>query len=776
MSGSAVAKLAPSTMTELLAAGAVIVYDSVLGGGTVWQIAKSNLDGTWTVVTLPASATSERPRPICLTEDLWFVANVGGFPDPTSQSFGSECNRPMLRSDDTGATWAPTTVGDETCLTERDVSGDEINGLSRVARAADGRIWAVRKHGSTNSHPIRCDIYYSDSDGEDLTWVLSSTLTLAGINQPPFALLCHPTDPNIVVLISSETTGSDDRTVVYSTQNRGASWTKNNPTVASGNNFRHTTNGASSSHLLLPTGRLVISNRRVTSEQFQIYTSDNYGLTWQLRYTETLADEDVVATFRQYSWLNGGETIVGMRFPADVSADLAVMVSSDYGTTWTPRTVNTLPTRNDNDYFYSPATDTIIAQCDNNNVANRIMSLADATGVGVAWTDVTGDLPLGDSSSIHWEGMASIPGLVLGTQIGQGQAAQAKACAVHVPIVGAACSRRHVFGGGDFDFELETFEYDGDGSGVPRQLLLAVVDADLAIIFRSDAGGGESNTSIKGVDSVWGTYTARLSSGVGGDNFIPSINSLGIIVSNLLNTIDNHFHGIVIKDPARIISRNWTGQAGALSLTGFGFRPAVAIATNRSNVRPGVIKTTTMPGAGSLNFGTGGGSVLTMVTDEIVSLDADGVSFAAAGAVSGCNEVGDNHYGVFISEDAPWLHLGSYLGTGIAKTILSEDCLYAMIMGDIAQDKVNRINTLLGDNTKAINSTNPNIFSDGITTMNPLAVGAHARVNQAASTPTYYFMAFTDPSAASPELVVDNRFPNAAAVLPGKPPPGTVSR
>lgn len=398
-------------MAGLVSTGKIaIVHDG--GGATTWDISfpPSSSYPSWTTVALPAEVTHERPRPICLTESLWFILNVGGFPSPTSKTAGSECNRQMARSQNGGATWDLISLGDETCTTDRAESGDEFNHFSRIVRAEDGRLWAARKKGTTTAHPVRTEVFYSDDDGN--TWTLSTTLSVASRAHFPIALLAHPTNANIIVLISARITSDDDRVVVHYTLNRGGIWATNAPTVASGNNFTHTENGQSSRHLLLPNGRLVIANRFDAAAHMTIHTSDDYGLTWTLRYTDAEVDEDNMLLFGQLQWLDDGAHLVGLRVPVSsgVTGSFAVMESTDGGIVWTVRAVPD-PSNpvfdNDWDAVYDPVNDVIIAQNDRDAAADRVQRLANAANGGSTWADLTGALPF-VSGSMHWEGVALV--------------------------------------------------------------------------------------------------------------------------------------------------------------------------------------------------------------------------------------------------------------------------------------------------------------------------------------------------------------------------------
>ncbi|MCJ7492518.1 MAG: hypothetical protein MUP15_10295, partial [Dehalococcoidia bacterium] len=259
-----------------------VVHDT--GGATTWDISYPDATfASWDSVALPAQIDHERPRPWCLTNQLWFVGDVGGFPDPRATAGISECVEAAVRSPDGGANWASTAVGDEACVT------DEIGGLARFAIDAGGRVWAARQRGTTTGHPVRTEIYYSDNQGATGTWVLSGTLTYPSGARRPYALLCHPSDQNIIALISCAEyapSGGDKGAIIYMTETRGAPWTQRNATVASGNNFALTgepPNAQSFRAMMLPNGRLTIMSRQTTSSWFTIHTSDDKGATWQLR-------------------------------------------------------------------------------------------------------------------------------------------------------------------------------------------------------------------------------------------------------------------------------------------------------------------------------------------------------------------------------------------------------------------------------------------------------------------------------------------------------------
>jgi len=403
------AKVGAVNLYPELAARIAIVHD--VGGATTWDVSYPNATFTsWLDVALPANVTHDRPLPICLTSLLWFVANVGGFPRPND---AGDCNREMARTQDGGAIWDSISVGDETCTTHRAATGDEINYFSRICRDAGGRLWAARQRGTTDAHPIRAEIYYSDDDGD--TWIYSAILTEAGINLYPITILAHPLNQNIVALIAYGQ--SDKRVEVRYTDDRGASWATNKPTVASGNNFAHTANGNASRHMLLPNGRLVIMNRYATSSYFKIYTSDDYGGSWQLRYTESgTADEDNVCLFRQGQWLNNGQHLVGIRVPVQLgtTTDFAIMESTDAGTTWSARTVTNPTAAEDNDWdaVYDPTSDIVYVQygADGITGATRVQRLRDATNAGDTWEDITGDLTVAPVTNLmHWDGIALIP-------------------------------------------------------------------------------------------------------------------------------------------------------------------------------------------------------------------------------------------------------------------------------------------------------------------------------------------------------------------------------
>ena len=385
----------------------IALVHKVIGGGSEWDISYPTVVGAtnWTNSELPANVTHERPRPRCLTRLLWFVQNVGGFPGPMSKSFGRECNRQMARTKDGGATWDSIAVGDETCLTDHSPIPQEINHFARIARAVDGRLWASRDRGAFTSSPIRSEIYWSDDDGDTWTFSFDNIGNPGNSNRPGIEILCHPTNKDVIALVSVDSRLPGDPVIIFHTLTRGASWIENQSL-----DFGHTGNGQASRHMMLPDGRIVIVNSPSTSAVTDIWTSDDKGLTWTLRYSDSAPDDEMIL-LTQGQWVSGTH-LVALRVPIQggSSDEFAVVESIDGGDNWTVRTVPAPAgnTGNNWDAVYDPADDRIIAHNGNKTTNPRIWQLKNATNGGITWDDVTGDLT-SPGTGPHWLGISLIP-------------------------------------------------------------------------------------------------------------------------------------------------------------------------------------------------------------------------------------------------------------------------------------------------------------------------------------------------------------------------------
>lgn len=331
---------------------------------------------SWISVALPASIDGPRPLPICITRNNWIVCDVGGFPD--SQHGGN-----AVRTSDGGPNWAAAAIGDVNLG-----AADPIFGLCDVARAADGRIWGIRKKGNDFGDPIRMNVLYSDDEGA--TWVNSDS-----VNNYPFRIACHPSDQNVIAVWGHVSNDSFFRVSI----DRGATWVTNNPTLPISDG--HAT--VNDHFLILNNGRFVLCTGDNTATK--IYTSDDNGASWTLRHTLTSADRWIILAGAY------GAKVVAftVRQASGGTFDETVLVSDDSAETWSavgpvlPRTVTT-DVGNDWAAKFSGPADELIVHNGNSAGTKRVMRFTPVGPAGV-WSDLTLNL----ATNGEYDSMSLIP-------------------------------------------------------------------------------------------------------------------------------------------------------------------------------------------------------------------------------------------------------------------------------------------------------------------------------------------------------------------------------
>ena len=156
---------------------------------------------------------------------------------------------------------------------------------------------------------------------------------------------------------------------------------------------------------------VVIVNRETTSSNLKIYTSDDFGLTWVLRYTDAETEEDNM--IQLHMGTVSGSKLVGLRHPvlSGEEAALAVVISLDSGNTWTVTALSGIPggTQLSSDWaaVYSVVADVILAQHPRASDW-RILRIKNVLIGGLTWEDITTDLT-DAATGMHWKGVHLIP-------------------------------------------------------------------------------------------------------------------------------------------------------------------------------------------------------------------------------------------------------------------------------------------------------------------------------------------------------------------------------
>ena len=375
----------------------------VLGGSGTPDITFPGGIATWQSVTLP-SLNAARPRPYTMSDSLWFVLDTGGFGVVSDAGVAK-------RSVDGGATWGTAAIGDETQV------APQKGGITVMCKDAAGNLWGARQTGSSTAHPLATEIYKSDAAnaGADGTWVLKKTVSVANAARPPLQIVAHPTNQNIIALSTVRwfDAGTDNRHIVWVTNDGGATWTENAPSVASGNNWPIITSNATAipRMMILPNGRFIfcasVSRSGTWTDEWWI--SDDQGAT---RTRKKQTAEGTGSGPDRWLFLagvsNAGTKIVTVGLcsggASSGSLDVRVTVSNDSGNTWqdlTPVTGDPRQTNN-RDAWYDPTTDALYATA--LQATKALWKLTPVSNDG-EWIDVTNGVTAGGS----WRQVALIP-------------------------------------------------------------------------------------------------------------------------------------------------------------------------------------------------------------------------------------------------------------------------------------------------------------------------------------------------------------------------------
>lgn len=364
------------------------------GGATTWDVSYLTNGVSWTTVALPAGITQSRPRIYCLTTLDWLVVDTDGFPGRDDGDVAA-----AVVTHDGGATWASSAIGDEDL-----VSADKKRGISHVCKAADGRWWGARVAGTTTAHPIRTHIYYSDDEGATWNAHTNGTLSVGGDVRGPWRLVAHPTNANIIALISvSGDPGGAQSVIVHYTDDRGATaWTTND--VVSGFLIL---DGAIVGHqcAMLGSGRIVYTYNAATfgTPDTECWTTDDFGVSWTLRQT--------IANSNELGFMAGAglsKVVLFRTALANPTVNSFAWVSTDQGQIYTAvGSTQSFPVVGDGwSAKYDVANDTLIVLVPASATQTQVWAFSPVSGDGT-WTNITYNLPA--VADAEWEALDVIP-------------------------------------------------------------------------------------------------------------------------------------------------------------------------------------------------------------------------------------------------------------------------------------------------------------------------------------------------------------------------------
>ncbi len=310
---------------------------------------------TWSTLASVTGITDSNPQLYCLDTDIFFATNTS---DSSSDLAGD-----ASRSADAGATWTASNLA---------------VGFG-FAKAADGSYWAFTRKTASFT---QVDVFHSTDQGA--TWG-SAVVTLGnGSSQVRRAIriACHPTNANIVAIWGGDGAGNG---FVAVTTNGGTSWTT---TTASVPGEGQTGVTYQFQLAILPNGRFVWAGATSSSVR-RIYTSDDNGVNWTQRYTET--DSTVI-----FGGVGFSGTKVTIFRDKNTSCDGRPLVSDDSGATWALASCDSLQTFNGlstafcrGAAAYDAASDAwFVVLTSGNNTTNRVFKLTPVSDAG-EWTNIT---------------------------------------------------------------------------------------------------------------------------------------------------------------------------------------------------------------------------------------------------------------------------------------------------------------------------------------------------------------------------------------------------
>lgn len=345
---------------------------SPAGSGSVAALTKSasprtitKLSGTtWSSLVAVTGITDSDPRLFFLSSDVGFATN-----DSLSSL---DVAGTASRTADGGATWAANLV----------------QGFGFV-KSASGRYWAFSRKTATFN---QTEIWYSDDEGAN--WTLSTTIgdgttqTRNGVR-----IACHPTNKNIIAVWGGFGTG-----FISVTTNEGSSWTTTvGGTVPENDQF---TAPQTYHFTILSTGRFVQCGLTAATT-LRIYTSDDNGVSWTQRYTETLAGPPIFACLGA-----SGTKVVAMRDVVGTGTGRP-LISNDSGTTWAAASINTFQTdlgvagAYTQGSTYDAVTDTLyVCITTGNDATHRMASLTPVSNSGV-WANITYNIASGSYGTVN---------------------------------------------------------------------------------------------------------------------------------------------------------------------------------------------------------------------------------------------------------------------------------------------------------------------------------------------------------------------------------------
>lgn len=282
--------------------------------------------------------------------------------------------------------------------------------------------------------------------------------------------------------------------------------------------------------------------------------------------------------------------------------------------------------------------------------------------------------------------------------------------------------------GGAGSYQIKTGTYTGNGTsksiaGIGFQPDLIIVAGALANEETMIRAAGMTNT----YELAGGGATAQGITSFDADGFT-------IGTSTKLNANASTYYYVAVKAGITLKAGSYVGDGTASHpISAVGFQPAAVFLFGGANH---LLKTSSM---GTKHCQFSGTTVEAFITaHDLLSLDVDGFTVEHFNGTS--NTPATTYEYIALKADSSLL-LGSYVGDGVDnRDILTGTFPFALIAGDLAQEKVHRVDTMPADSTKQIVVAAGALVANRIQSSSNCQVGTDAEVNQAAA--TYHHLLF----------------------------------
>lgn len=275
-----------------------------------------------------------------------------------------------------------------------------------------------------------------------------------------------------------------------------------------------------------------------------------------------------------------------------------------------------------------------------------------------------------------------------------------------------------------------------DGTGIDNETISGIGFQPAVVIVKRELGSNEAQIRMASMPD--GLSKQMYGSAAMYTNRIKSFTSDGFVVGTNtdVNTLGERYYFIAFEDGPNLSVGSYTGNGtDARPITGIGFQPDLVILmpndANRSSWR-----SATFPDADASAFGSDFN-----LSNTIEALNADGFT---VGKDARGNKSGASFYYAAFKSSASCMKVGTYSGTGVAKTISGVGFRPEFMFIKSGGDNAACMKTRVMPDISSIEFNTSRIDDGRLSGLNDdgFAVGTQGQVNQ--NNRTYHYVAFRD--------------------------------